>query len=676
MAVTKRALLIASPFGGLRGPSNDVKIMKDILSQQNFDISTLCGDNATREGILKAWERLIEASQPEDAVVIYYSAHGGIVEDDMGESSIEKEGSSSQQQSWRYQFLVPMDYLYPPQSALAGVDSPFNGILDVELERLLRLTTSRTKNVTTIFDCCHAGRMARDPSHVGALPRNVPKVPYAAVSRQISHLCNAAGGPAEAHSHVDGNPLAVRIAASGAMETAWEDGDNDNCAGVMTRELAQALREAWDTSHDSFQVPWQHILLRVRELVNLKFPQQNPHVDGPHKRVLFCLEESKTESLSLHLNGEQGILKAGRVSGVREGNVYALMPSNAKFLRSTERVGTATVTKVKALESVADLSNSPAHGIVLAFLIQESLPTLPVACPDRPDVLRKAIDASKYLHRIGIAQDTESLATIQRDEEVLTLSDDAGRLLLSTTASDGGLTTWAAASESLVKHAEQLARANHLLRLTCSDDEKLGHALTITFGTIEKERPCRVVDADGGGEVTEGDHVYISLQNNGANTVYVSVFDINVSGIISLVSADHTRGIEVAAGRAHHIGAGRLQKFPRGPGLPVSWPSGISKTQAIPESLVFILTDSPVDLTVLASGARGDGNAGPSSLEQLAFSLATGTLRDIGSERVIQRLQFDILRIPFKMNARGVKEISSKASETISASHHEAGGSY
>lgn len=45
--------------------------------------------------------------------------------------------------------------------------------------------------------------------------------------------------------------------------------------------------------------------------------------------------------------------------------------------------------------------------------------------------------------------------------------------------------------------------------------------------------------------MAEADHVYILLKNNGAAIVYVSVFDMNVAGKISLISKGSTRGIEL-----------------------------------------------------------------------------------------------------------------------------------
>ncbi|KAJ3959931.1 hypothetical protein N0V92_003427 [Colletotrichum tropicale] len=410
----------------------------------------------------------------------------------------------------------------------------------------------------------------------------------------------------KAYLHNEGNRHAVRIAAAGALETAWEDGEGKQRAGVMTRELARALREAWNVNDEPNQISWQKILLRVSELVNINFPRQNPYVEGPLRRMLFSLVESETNAIVLHSDGQQGILKAGRISGVREGNVYVLMPPGTERIRKETKIGEATVTEVGALEARAKLSILPnrapisAQG-VMAFLTKETLVELPVAHPEGPQELLSAINGSKFLRRRGIygdLQDTDPLAT---------------------------------------------------------HEEKLDHRLTVDFGTMKDWERQQSIALDGKGEVFEGESVYISLINDGTKTVHVSAFDINVSGKITLISI-----IKLDAGRAYHIGAGQFRQRPQGPGLSLGWPRDIAKSQSVPESLVFVLAASHVDLSVLAGGSRVGvkGEPGPSALEQLSYCFATGKQRDIAIERVRAPLRFDVLHVPFQIKARGIAVIS------------------
>src|SRR5277367_1020841 len=162
----KKALLIASPFRGLQGPTNDVDKMDKALRGIGFETSQCSGSDATRAGILQAWQQLIDDICLDDAVVVYYSGHGGLV------ASAEPTDRSFEVPNlptpWRYQFLVPMDFgdfddADSDEEDGEDGETSFRGILDLELSTLVCATTARTPNLTLILDCCYAGRMARDP---------------------------------------------------------------------------------------------------------------------------------------------------------------------------------------------------------------------------------------------------------------------------------------------------------------------------------------------------------------------------------------------------------------------------------------------------------------------------------------------------------------------------------
>src|SRR5438309_1795843 len=89
---TKRALLIGiskylylPPNQQLSGCTNDVALLNGLLLEQfgfsERNISRLCDKQATREGILTAFEDLIAATKENDVVVIHYSGHGSCIQD-------------------------------------------------------------------------------------------------------------------------------------------------------------------------------------------------------------------------------------------------------------------------------------------------------------------------------------------------------------------------------------------------------------------------------------------------------------------------------------------------------------------------------------------------------------------------------------------------------------------
>lgn len=66
MSVTKRALLIDSRIDDLEGTENDVEMMAEVLEKYGFEMKRCIGPNATRDGILVAWQELISISSCGD----------------------------------------------------------------------------------------------------------------------------------------------------------------------------------------------------------------------------------------------------------------------------------------------------------------------------------------------------------------------------------------------------------------------------------------------------------------------------------------------------------------------------------------------------------------------------------------------------------------------------------
>src|SRR5262249_2748053 len=102
--MTHRALLIGAQTNGLAGVDNDVTAMAGALAPRGFQLTTLTGADASRDGILDAYRKLIADARHGDACVVYYSGHGGLLRDatDGGGELAERRPD--------LQFIVPADY--------------------------------------------------------------------------------------------------------------------------------------------------------------------------------------------------------------------------------------------------------------------------------------------------------------------------------------------------------------------------------------------------------------------------------------------------------------------------------------------------------------------------------------------------------------------------------------
>lgn len=147
----KRGLLIGindyESLPTLRGAINDVEAVEALLvGRYGFDpanVHKVTDRQATRAGILQAFEQLVAEAQPGDFVYIHYSGHGSQVQDQNGD---EDDG--------RDETLCPQD------ARAAGVAD----ITDDELDAIVARLGVRSLVIT--LDSCHSGTALRGESWI------------------------------------------------------------------------------------------------------------------------------------------------------------------------------------------------------------------------------------------------------------------------------------------------------------------------------------------------------------------------------------------------------------------------------------------------------------------------------------------------------------------------------
>lgn len=628
--IAKRALLISSPYGGLKGPPNDVETIAGALRSKAFeDIAICAGDEATRDGILSAWRRFIDSLSGTDAAVIYYSGHGGLV---------EQRNTSGQARSGPRQFLVPVDYG-------DTTDDDFRGILDVELSHLLQATTDVTDNVTFILDCCHSGSMARDPGFgKDAVQRSLDEVQYHSLIKHQDLLRQNGHLPGLADPQ--GNRKAVRIVASTADERAWESRDGTAWTGAMTRALAKVLEES--TGQD---IPWRTTMVRVRDLVRLQFSSQHPHVEGPYSRLPFSLRMLEDNAaLPVSQNGRSVFIMAGKLRGVYEDNVYSILPYGSAIFDSKLEIAKATVRKVvgfKAkviLDPVVDL---PPEGAV-AFLLRTALPKWPVALaadlpPEVCQELRACIAQSQF---IELPEDPDSAASVSdpliqfgfHDQDVVLYTRGGVEVSSGSVPTNVGqrmedpFGIMGDPFEGMIQDAERIARAQHLLSLKALDGDGFSMAQTLGMevAVVDDGEKTREVQTRGLGVIYPGDNICITLGNKGKTGFYVHLVNVDASGSIQLVT-NNPFGVYIGPESEFVIGT---DEFGDLCGVSVSWPEQIPKVQPVVDQLVAIQTNEPVDLSYLDDSlGRGAEATSPGQiLEQLGEWAGGRTSRTVSKQ--------------------------------------------
>ncbi|KXG51530.1 Peptidase C14, caspase catalytic [Penicillium griseofulvum] len=629
MLSTKHALLIASPFGDLEGPENDVEMISKVLQKRGFQAYQCCGSAATRDGIRSAWQDLISRISADDTVVIYYSGHGG-------EALSVKAADQDSGQPRRLQFIVPMGYKEVP--------GEFHGISEEELSQWLLDTTAKTQNVTVILDCCHSGRMVRDSRYVkNARRRNLPTTIYDNIAAHIQTLQEK--GLLRERTLLGDNPHAVRIAAAAPWESAYEyENDSGMQLGALTEALVRVIEES-----DGDHISWRTVMLRVQELVNMSFPQQHPRVEGPHSRFLFSLDGRDSTSLLIKQEDNNiAIIKAGRVAGVREKNAYAVMPPGSECVNPQTQIATAVVTDASGFDAVATLtwrngmSRLPDGG-ALAFLVEEALYKWPVSLIADASALQKQVEQSRLI-RCSYDGEKSPLVEIRQQGGKLTVTNKYGVEIFSQRfyGKEPTPSTYKAA----IDIADRVARAQHFLVQTCdSPEEHLQHDLEINLGLVEDGHHGRTINPTGEDSITENSNIFMSLKNHDDhNSVFVSVFEVEANGQINAVT-ENPDGVDLPPGWSHTIGSTKTKLE----GLKVKWPLNISKRQPVMDTLVVVISSRPVNLQFLISSEIAARRAitNHSSLESRLLRFAQGSDRLIVTEKSISKIRYDIVQLPF-----------------------------
>ncbi|MEV6829497.1 caspase family protein [Amycolatopsis sp. NPDC051102] len=581
---TRRALLIGAQTGRLAGVGRDVAAMAGALAGWGFESTPCQGGEATRAGILAAYSRFIAGTREGDAVVVYYSGHGG--------RSVAPSGGA-------VPFLEPVDY------DESTVDD-FRGITALELSLLLRQLTAKTDNVTVVLDSCHAAHLSRDPEKV--VKARGP-LPFRLLAAHLDRLRRTEPGldgwtPA-------GNPHAVRIVACAPEQSAYEYVNPEGLrAGLLTDTLVRTLAEA---KAGDVAVSWATVADRVRRRVLALLPVQRPEAEGPARRLLFDVAETDpVATLPAALVAGRVRLSGAALLGVTPGDEFVILPGES----DGRRLGAVRVDRVDLAAAWGDL-RPPATALPIgarAHPVRTAAPVLPVRVVSSgpwPASLARAIELAPLIRLTGPGEDCP--VEVGHDAGGLTVRDESGPLHRPRPAGEDGI-------RRVVRDLTRLARARALRRLSEGPGEALPLPVSIEFGRVEGGRavplsPC--------GAVLHVDQpVYVRVGNESPDPVYVSLLDIGVAAGISVLNPASPSGVRLARGGRYTFGGNDLTGSLKGVAL--SWPADLPRDRPRPETIVVLVTAEPVDSRVLEQdGVRA---AGPGFGRSLRSPFAVRTI--------------------------------------------------
>jgi len=618
--MTRRALLIGTG-NGLAGSTNDVRAMAAILRPRGFRIKRLVTPDATRAAILDAYERLIAEAKPADAFVVYYSGHGGLAQ------------SPSRPD---LQFIAPDDYA-------ESTDADFRGITNVELSVLLARLTSVAPNTTVIIDCCHAGHLVRRPDlQQKSLSRPAHWLPsYDTVQEHIARLVDA--GLRVRLRPLESSPHAVRVVACAPRQAAWEFTNRDRVVmGLFTDTLTRALHEA-----DGLRISWSTLVDAVRRDVQTFTSSQRPEVEGPAGRQPFeTTELGPLLDLPVVALGRDRVeLLGASLLGVELGDEFAIMPAGATGPRDGPALGTATVDQVLPVAARARLRSTQAGQEIpvdaRAHRVRAAAAALPVRLPvghPATPALLTAMARNLLLRKADSATDQNVTAeVVTTPDGRLVVRDDAGPLHPPYSAQPAGI-------DALMGTLQRIAQATALRRLAGDPARPLDHRVQVEWGRVRDGR-MEPLPASGALLFAHADeHVYFRLHNDGDRPCYASLIDLGLAHRIDVLTTADLSGVLLAPGAGYTYGWSDADQ--RVTGAPVTWPAGADTSVSRLETVVVLISDEPVDVSVLCLRKGRDTKDADSMLGQLLEQIATGTSREVGTPPSGQ-VRFDVRQIEF-----------------------------
>lgn len=218
-------------LSNLKGPENDVKVMKNsLISYYGFsenEIRILTNNNATRERIENDFnEWLINGTKKGDLVVFYFSGHGSTVPDYNGDEADGKD-----------EVLLPYDMV---------PNGGYNIIVDDELGMWLNKLNGRT--VVVIVDSCYSGGVVRG---IGKEIKSLDETP-ARIEKFIPIInyqpSSAVRGISKGSPDMPNS--VIFMAASREYESALEVNRPEGFQGGFTFGLSDGMKNLRNVSYD------------------------------------------------------------------------------------------------------------------------------------------------------------------------------------------------------------------------------------------------------------------------------------------------------------------------------------------------------------------------------------------------------------------------------------------
>ncbi len=553
----------------LNGCVNDVELMADTL-QRTFGVPTsnitlLRDEDATRDGILKAFDTLADRVGQDDIVVIHYSGHGSKV--------LDREGDEPD--CWD-ETIVPHDAGRSPE--------PFREITDDEIYLWLLRLTERTLYVTLIFDCCHSGSITRDlfgdaSRWLEPDERPLEELPPSPIASEFVKNVVEARRDVGTSGWLPLGKRYVLLAGCRDEESSYEHQVGSTKYGALTHFLNQELikAEPGATYRDVFE--------RASTNVTAVKMYQHPQMEGARDRELFGVRDIEPMRFVpvRQRMGDVVNLGAGAAHGMTVGSEWAIYPQAIKHVtETTPKLGQVKITAVYAVTSDAQILQEEqvgaiaqnARSVEVAHFYGDMRLKVNVQAPagyeQSVSALTGLIKGSQLLSLVETSEDTDVRAYLVAPRTQANQGDPVPQLGAVSEA------TWAfvertgllvmpthgagenSVDATLCENLEKMAQYRNALELRNADVNSVLKD-KVEFVLLQQTSDSSWAEAkpdDASGQIIYRDHDRIAARivNRHNSPIYISILDFGLTGAIALLHPVTGASEQLAPGRSIQIG--------------------------------------------------------------------------------------------------------------------------
>ena len=331
---------------------NDVTLIKSSLKKQGFNdqnIDIIINEKATKTGIEKAFNSLINSTHADDIVVFHFSGHGQQVTDTNGD---EVDGLD--------EALIPYD---AEKTNKKGARQAGSHLLDDELNILLgklRLKVGSKGDVLVFIDACHSGTATRgtEIADTTAIYRGTNEVYLIPGYEKVK----SRGGeknlyeeelPATRSGSSALSPLII-LSACSAEQINKEYAESGKRYGSLSYALSKVLNKSISTmSYVAFF-----------EAVRSEFPlmtrsnYQTPQMEGNAERKVFAgntVEIPQYFTVIKVLSDGRTVINAGTMVGIFPGTEISFYPSDTYDTKKSKPIAVCKVDSSLLFESALSL---------------------------------------------------------------------------------------------------------------------------------------------------------------------------------------------------------------------------------------------------------------------------------------------------------------------------------